>query len=174
MLVDTHFEKVQLFLSATNLPKLHTFNVTDPFCDVFIVNRKDNSLVRLGMTEQLTDTLNPVFTKSILSDYLFEEVQEIVANVYHKATGRLELIGEVRFQLSTLMCANGQTLSLPLVNPARSGVALGTLTIRAEAQANTRDLLVVTFYGTKLANKDGFFGRSDPFFEISRCNEDGT
>ena len=38
---------------------------------------------------------------------------------------------------------------------------------------NTRDLFCVTFSGTKLANKDGFFGTSDPFLEISRINEDG-
>ncbi len=33
---------------------------------------------------------------------------------------------------------------------------------------NTRDLFVVTFSGSKLANKDGMFGTSDPFLEISR------
>ena len=44
----------------------------------------------------------------------------------------------------------------------------GTLEIRAEAQTNTRDLFVVTFRGYKLANKDGFFGTSDPFLVISR------
>jgi len=44
----------------------------------------------------------------------------------------------------------------------------GTLEIRAEAQTNTRDLFVATFRGYKLANKDGFFGTSDPFLVISR------
>ncbi len=44
----------------------------------------------------------------------------------------------------------------------------GSLAIRAEAQANTKELFCVTFKGTKLANKDGFFGASDPFLVISR------
>lgn len=44
----------------------------------------------------------------------------------------------------------------------------GTLEIRAEAQTNTRDLFVVSFRGYKLANKDGFFGTSDPFLSIAR------
>jgi hypothetical protein len=44
----------------------------------------------------------------------------------------------------------------------------GTLEVRAEAQTNTRDLLHVSFRGYKLANKDGFFGTSDPFLVISR------
>jgi hypothetical protein len=46
--------------------------------------------------------------------------------------------------------------------------------VRAESQANTRDLFCVAFKGTKLANKDGFFGTSDPFLVVSRMNEDNS
>ena len=42
------------------------------------------------------------------------------------------------------------------------------LDVRGEAVNNTRDVFVATFAGHKLANKDGFFGRSDPFLTISR------
>lgn len=44
----------------------------------------------------------------------------------------------------------------------------GHVVVRGEAVSNTRDLFVVTFSGNKLANKDGFFGTSDPFMEVSR------
>lgn len=54
------------------------------------------------------------------------------------------------------------TLLLHLVTPR------GTLIVTAEAVANTRDIFVANFSGNKLANKDGFFGRSDPFLVISR------
>ena len=46
--------------------------------------------------------------------------------------------------------------------------------IRGEAQANVRDILLVTFFARKLSNKEGFFSSSDPFLVISRMNEDGT
>lgn len=49
-----------------------------------------------------------------------------------------------------------------------SSIHRGSLEIHAEAQTNTRDLLHVSFRGYKLANKDGFFGTSDPFLVISR------
>ena len=45
----------------------------------------------------------------------------------------------------------------------------GTMNVRGETVANCRDVFVATFAGHKLINKDGFFGKSDPFFNISRC-----
>jgi hypothetical protein len=48
------------------------------------------------------------------------------------------------------------------------GINSGELEIHAEPQTNTRDLFCVSFRGYKLANKDGFFGTSDPFLSISR------
>jgi len=50
---------------------------------------------------------------------------------------------------------------------------MGSIEIRGEAVTNTRDVFIGTFAGTKLANKDGFFGKSDPFLQISRIYEDG-
>ena len=50
----------------------------------------------------------------------------------------------------------------------------GELTVRGEALTNTRDVFVGNFTGNKLANKDGFFGKSDPFLVISRGAEDGS
>jgi hypothetical protein len=44
----------------------------------------------------------------------------------------------------------------------------GTLELRVESQTNTRDLFCAAFRGVKLANKDGFFGTSDPFIVVSR------
>ena len=44
----------------------------------------------------------------------------------------------------------------------------GEVTIRGEVVHHTRDLLVATFAGNKLSNKEGFFSTSDPFLVISR------
>ena len=48
------------------------------------------------------------------------------------------------------------------------------MTVKDEAVANTRDVFVCTFAANKLVNKDGFFGKSDPFLKIHRMSEDGT
>jgi hypothetical protein len=50
----------------------------------------------------------------------------------------------------------------------------GTITIRAESCHGTRDVFVGTFAGKGLTNKDGWFGRSDPFLVVSRLVEDGS
>lgn len=123
------------------------------------------------MTETTRDCFDPAFAQSTTLDYLFEEVQ---TRVFHATAGAPEFIGEARFPLSALMLATYQSLTLRLSNPARHGVTLGEIHLHGEIQTNTRDVFHVAFFGSKLVNKDGFFGCSDPFYDVSRMNEDGT
>lgn len=44
----------------------------------------------------------------------------------------------------------------------------GSLIVRAEPVASTRDVFVANFSGHKLKNTDGFFGKSDPFLVFHR------
>jgi hypothetical protein len=180
--LDTNLvEKVGIHISAKNLPKLHTFNMTDPFAAIFVLDKKRNALVGSGVTETIKDSLNPKFTKLFNLDYLFEEAQEVIIQIYHN-TGhqnlldfeRHELIGEFRFPLANLMCAPGQVITAALRNANKVGANLGEIEVRAEPIANTRDLFMVQFSASKLVNKEGFFSKSDPFLEISRMNEDGS
>jgi hypothetical protein len=179
-MMKVSFERVDLFLSCKDLPKLHLFNVTDGFAVVSVHDKKTNSLIKLGTTEVNENNLNPIWATKVTVDYMFEEVQELTFQVYHKTDrgstidlSKHELIGELKFPLSSLMCAGSQKISGALASHSRSGPQ-GTLEVRAEAQVNTRDLFNVTFSGDKLANKDGFFGRSDPCLEIFRLSEDGS
>ena len=77
-----------------------------------------------------------------------------------------DFCGEAVFTLANLMCARGQRLELPL--QSSRGRAHGSLLVRAEAVANTRDLFITEFVGTKLSNKDGWFGKSDPYLKLYR------
>lgn len=173
-------DKVGLSLSAKNLPK-HTFSVIDPFAVLYLLDKKRETLVGQGFTDTLRDTLNPTWTKIFNVDYLFEEAQEVVVQVYHNSghadvtqTDRHELVGEYRFALTSLMRAPGLKLTAQLHNARKAGAHLGEVEIRAEQLASTRDIFVADFAGVKLVNKDGFFGTSDPLFDISRMNEDGS
>ena len=48
------------------------------------------------------------------------------------------------------------------------------LIVNGEEAKECNDILHLTFAGVKLANLDGWFGTSDPFFYISKINADGS
>ncbi len=174
-------EKVDVFISGKELAKLHTFNLTDAFAVIYHHDRTNNHLVKIGTTEVIRNERSPQWVTSFTLDYYFETVQNISVRVYQEEGGKStategdhSLIGEATFRLANLMCASGQRLSLPLFEKTRSVDDQGQVEIRAEAKTNTRDIFNVTFTGHKLANKDGFFGKSDPYLVVSRRNEDNS
>jgi hypothetical protein len=177
--VDRLVEKVDLFLKGKNIAKIHTFNLTDAFAVLYLHDKQQNILRKVGSTELIRDNRDPAWATIMSMDYLFESIQEMVIRVFQEEGGypltdenRHSLIGECRFRLSDLMCATSQKMSLTVFHPNRKDQ--GTIEIRAEARTNVRDLFCVQFAGNKLANKDGWFGRSDPYLVISRLNEDNS
>ena len=74
----------------------------------------------MGETEMITDNLNPVFVKSIIVDYCFEEKQEIKISIYdiddfsEKAVMEQNLIGNIEFRMDELIYAPEQTLNLEI------------------------------------------------------------
>jgi hypothetical protein len=77
-----------------------------------------------------------------------------------------DFIGEASLSLGTLVASPGQQAIAPLRHASRS--RSGEVIIKAEEVAACADWLHVTFMGKKLANKDGFFGKSDPFYVIKK------
>eukprot|EP01031_Cornospumella_fuschlensis_P028727 gene28727-34679_t len=176
MPLDLNIDKVDLFFSAKDLPKLHTFNNTDPFAVLYLLDRRTNSLVKHGTTELIKDNRSPHWATSVQVDYMFELIQELHVKVFHfkdghsvENEGAHELIGEVKFELSRLMRAPNTLLTLPISNHHDA-----TIDVRAELRVNNRDVFAVTFSCNNLTNKDGLFGTSDPFITMSRMNEDGS
>ena len=71
------------------------------------------------------------------------------------------------------MGSRGQSLAIDLRN--NQDKFKGQVIIKAEPMAESNDYFQVQFFATrKLAKKDGFFGRSDPFICANRLREDGT
>ena len=139
--------------------------------------------VLLGITSVVKDTSDPDWATAITCDYFFEIPQELNVKVYQFNSeyavtdlSKHSFIGETYFQLVTIMRVADNKLSLELSGLAGKGSSnsLGTLNVRVEPKVDSRDLFCVAFKGFKLVNKDGWFGTSDPFFCISRMNEDGT
>jgi hypothetical protein len=130
----------------------------------------------LTMTECIMDTLDPNWVAQVLVSYVFEEVQHFEVAVFDKDAGDVadlskhQLCGSTSFSLGSLMCSRGQALTLQLEGRSPGS----TLKVRAEAVSAGNDVFECSFAGSKLANKDGFFGKSDPFLDISRVCEDGS
>jgi hypothetical protein len=107
-----------------------------------------------------------------------------------KATGGTEVV-KVRIPLGAekgtkvqFKASGGRTVSM-LVRDARPGTtvsvsvpalgpAAGTVTLMAEQLVACSQRLRLGLAGKKLANKDGFFGKSDPYYEILKSREDGS
>lgn len=178
MPVDTHVhDKIHLFISCEGLPKMQSFSNTDSFMVMYITDPTINQLKKVATSDLVKDTQNPVYTKAFDVDYVFEAIQEVVIKVYHHNgstsmadESKHSFLGKGTFYLSNLMCASGERLVLDM----RDGKSTGKITVKGETVTTTNDLLCVTFSGNKLANKDGWFGKSDPFLIIQRINEDGT
>ena len=62
--------QVNLFISGKKLKNMDIVGKSDPSC--FLFESKNNDWVKLGRTEQINGSLNPVFTTSFTVDYFFE------------------------------------------------------------------------------------------------------
>ena len=69
------------------------------------------------------------------------------------------------------MGARGCTILQPLKS---GGSKKSVIKVMAEEARSVKGTVMLTLRGVKLANKDGFFGKSDPFFVLSKAREDGT
>lgn len=176
MIDNECFEKIGFYVSAKGLTKLDTFSNSDPFAAVFCKDKKTGEETRVGLTGLIMDNQNPEWPDQFILNYYFEAVQEITIKVYDRDGNqplenltRHDFGGQCTFNLSALMCAKSQKLTLNLTG----GRSKGTVSIQAEAVSNTRDLFIADYVGTKLANKEGMFGKSDPFLRLYRLYESG-
>ena len=81
-------------------------------------------------------------------------------------------LGEATTTVAALVAARGNTLTLPLTGTgAKKG---STLTVTSEEMALCKGQAVLALKGVKLANRDGWFGKSDPFWRLSKMTETGA
>jgi len=182
MSVSSLVDKVGVFLSASGLPKMDVTSNTDAFA-VLYLKGATGAYIKVGETVTVMDSREPAWATQFMIDYYFETVQEFKIKVFdHDGTApnaqenKHELIGECVFKLSTVMCSPNLSVSCNLSLIAGSGAAnRGQVNIRAEqVNVNVKDELLTDIICSKLQNKDGWFGKSDPFLRFMRVYEDGT
>lgn len=81
-----------------------------------------------------------------------------------------DFIGSMPCTLADICGAKGQKITKPVLS--KQNATHGFITIHAEEVSQCEDEVVLSFKGTKLAKKD-FFGKSDPYFILSKTRESG-
>ncbi|CAM9640078.1 unnamed protein product [Scytosiphon promiscuus] len=167
--------RVEFHVSCKGLKKADVLSKSDPFAVVSIGHAKKDGKIKykeIGRTETIGNTSDPEFTKQFILEYSFNEIQHIKVKIYDddRVTDD-DGLGKVEFTLGSLMSAPGRSMTEALKE--RSGrLAKGVMIIRGEEVASCADRCKLTVRGIKLPNKDGMFGKSDPFFTVSRLRED--
>lgn len=167
--------QVEISVQCRNLADLDVLSKSDPMCVMFMKDIKTNTYYELGRTETLDNQLNPDFATKFTVTYYFEELQSIKFEIYDVDSASRNLkdhdfIGSLECTLGELVGAPGGKLEKPLRGPRRSN---GTILLRAEELNKCKEEITLHFRASHLDKKD-FFGKSDPYLQISRVNEDGS
>ena len=79
----------------------------------------------------------------------------------------MDYIGACETTIGKIAGARNQTFIGELVN--KKGHKRGTIIVRAESVKASNNDVVMKLSGKKIANVEGFFGKSDPFLVVSRA-----
>lgn len=169
---------VALRFRCKGLKTSDVFSESDPF--IVVYHEEAPRMWReLGRTETVVNSANPTFTAVIEFDYFFEEMQRLRLEVFDRdsTSERLnehDFLGCVELTMAQLMSSNGQSLVLKLQQSTTKYIAglSGHLVIDAEELSVCADQVSVQFGADKVDNKDGWFGKSDPFLNIYRLKDE--
>ncbi|XP_078256416.1 copine-2 [Rhinoraja longicauda] len=163
--------QVELSVSGQNLLDRDVTSKSDPFCVVFMeINGKWSEI---GRTETAVNNLNPVFAKKFVVDYHFEEVQKLKFALFDQDKSSKQLyehdfLGEFTCTLGVIVSSKKMTRPLVLTNGKPAGK--GTIMISAQEISDNR-VITLSMAGRKLDKKD-LFGKSDPYLEFHKQEED--
>ena len=164
---------VELSLCCENLRNLDVLSKSDPFCVVYFKDSPNAEYLEVGRTETLQDTLNPVWEKKIMLEYNFEKRQFLKFCVYDSDSNSRNLddhdfLGYTESTFGEIVAAQSKGFNKNLLNGRN-----GKIQVTAEELTSNKEVLFLKFGGVKLDKKD-FFGKSDPFIEITRVTENNT
>ena len=108
-----------------NLPNLDTNSKTDAFCVLWHLKGKSLTKVKLGQTETVENSLDPVFVAAIEADFFFEENHKFLVEVFDvddatstQNLAKQEFVGSHSFTLHQVINAR-EKYQAPLENPVR-------------------------------------------------------
>ncbi len=157
---------VELSVRCEGLADMDLISKSDPICVMFM-QAPNKRWQEVGRTEMIKDTLNPSWEKRFVVDYSFETRQVVKFEIYdwdmdstrlddHDFLGRAETTMGSIVSSSHFVCV--------LKDSPKSG---SKIFINAEELQVSKEVLKMQLRAEKLDKKD-FFGKSDPFFVISK------
>ena len=158
---------VELSVECRNLADMDVMSRSDPVCVLFA--RSLSGWKEMERTERITDTLSPKWITKFVLDYKFEEKQMLRFAVYDLDSSRSNLsdhdfLGQIEVSLAEIVTSQSKGFARKL-----SGKG-GTIHILSEEVSSNKDEVMLNFSASNLDNKD-FFGKSDPYLEISKSTE---
>ena len=119
--------------------------------------------------EMIQDSLSPSWMKKFVIDYKFEERQMLRFAIYDFDSSSSNLsnhdfLGQIEVSLAEVVSNQSKAFKRKL------GGKNGTIQIISEEVSNSREEVTCVFHAKDLDKKD-FFGKSDPFLEVSRSTE---
>ncbi|XP_066528602.1 copine-1 isoform X2 [Hoplias malabaricus] len=165
--------KVELSISCKNLLDKDVGSKSDPLC-VLLQSGGDDKWVEVDRTERIKNCQDPEFSKKLSIDYYFEKVQKLQLCIYDIDNKSVDLKDDD--YLGGFECTLGQIVSSKKVtNPLQlkkgKPAGKGTITVVAEEVKDNRGI-VLEVEARNLDKKD-LFGKSDPFLEFFKQDDDG-
>eukprot|EP00545_Synedropsis_sp_CCMP1620_P006787 CAMPEP_0119029802 /NCGR_PEP_ID=MMETSP1176-20130426/40706_1 /TAXON_ID=265551 /ORGANISM="Synedropsis recta cf, Strain CCMP1620" /LENGTH=769 /DNA_ID=CAMNT_0006986157 /DNA_START=18 /DNA_END=2327 /DNA_ORIENTATION=+ len=160
-------DRVQITLHAQKLKNVAGAfkGLSDPYAVVTqIASEPGDSPSILGKTEVIKNNLSPHWVKTFSIDYEFSKPTRINVGVYDEVRKQKDNkpMGSAVFEVGEVLGSRGNIKAKKI----KGG---GTLFCRIQKAS---DVSAGTFHfelrGIKLKNVDGMFGKSDPFFEVSK------
>ena len=159
---------LEISVSCKDLCDMDTLSKSDPLC-VMYQKVGNEQWSEVGRTEMLKNTLNPSWKTKFNVDYHFEERQMVRFEVYDwdSKSNKLsdhDFLARHECSLGNIVSSPGkQYISIIKDGPSKKG----QFVIIAEEVSGCNDFLKMQFAAKGLDKKDTF-GKSDPFFIISR------
>jgi len=161
--------EVEISVRCEELVNRDLTSKSDPTCVLFVQrSAKPADWAEFGRTEKIQDSLSPRWGKKFVMDYKFEERQLLKFSIYDIDSSSSNL--ESHDFLGDTECSLGEIMAQQSKGFVRKLSKGGKIFVHAEELSSNKDLITMKFEGQKLDNKD-FFGKSDPFIEISKSNE---
>ena len=163
--------QIEISVRCSNLADRDLTSKSDPTCILLVPkSAQKNDWAEYGRTEKILDSLDPHWQTKFVIDYRFEERQMLRFAIYDIDSDRLSKLSD-HDSLGHLDCSLGEVVAAQSKGFSKKlSKGSGMIHLLAEELSPNRETVILEFSARKLDNKD-FFGKSDPFLEISRANE---
>ena len=163
--------QIEISVRCSNLADRDLTSKSDPTCILLVPkSAQKNDWAEYGRTEKILDSLDPHWQTKFVIEYRFEERQMLRFAIYDIDSDRLSKLSD-HDSLGHLDCSLGEVVAAQSKGFSKKlSKGSGMIHLQAEELSPNRETVILEFSARKLDNKD-FFGKSDPFLEISRANE---